>query len=44
MSLMLILTLSFGVKAQVFPTTSWSDNTDVSWYDASQDQFTITKK
>lgn len=42
MSLTLILTLAFGVKAQVFPTTSWSDNTDVSWYDASQDQFTIT--
>jgi len=41
MSLMLILTLAFGVKAQVFPTTFWSDNADVSWYDANQDQFSI---
>ncbi|TYC14208.1 T9SS type A sorting domain-containing protein [Bizionia gelidisalsuginis] len=42
MSLMLILTLSFGAEAQVYPTTSWSDNTDVTWYDATQNQFTIS--
>lgn len=29
-------------QAQTYPTTSWSDNADVSWYDAAQDEYTIS--
>lgn len=30
------------LQAQTFPTTSWSDLADISWYDANQDEFTIS--
>lgn len=29
-------------QAQNFPTSSWSDVADTGWYDASQDEFTIS--
>ena len=29
-------------KAQDFPTTSWSDVADTSWYDSGQNEFTIS--
>lgn len=42
----LFLTLFMSVVAisyaQVFPTTNWSDNTDVSWYDDNNTSFTIS--
>ena len=37
-----MLTVCLGVTAQEFPTTFWTDNSDTSWYNASQTEFNIS--
>lgn len=39
---LLFLTVTFTIQSQTYPTTSWSDNTDITWYDANQNTFTFT--
>ncbi len=34
--------LAIGVQAQTFPTTSWADEADASWYVASETEFTLS--
>lgn len=41
-TLIFILTLTAGVNAQTYPTTFWYNNTDTSWYNAAQTEYTIT--
>ncbi|MEM0517699.1 T9SS type A sorting domain-containing protein [Aequorivita flava] len=40
--LVLLLVSVTMTQAQTFPTTSWSDLADTSWYDAGQDEFTLS--
>lgn len=41
-TLILVLTVTLGIKAQTFPTTLWENHTDISWYDVGQNEYTIT--
>ena len=40
--LMLSLTFVTAANAQTYPTTFWADTADVSWYNAAQDEFTLS--
>ncbi|MDN3723258.1 T9SS type A sorting domain-containing protein [Aequorivita sp. SDUM287046] len=40
--LVLLLAAETVAEAQTYPTTFWSDLADTSWYDAAQDEFTLT--
>lgn len=40
--LVFLLAFVSVAQAQTYPTTFWSDSADVSWYDASQDEFTLS--
>lgn len=40
--LVLLLAFVTVTQAQTYPTTSWSELADASWYDATQDEFTIS--
>lgn len=40
--LVLLIASVTVAQAQTYPTTFWSDNADVSWYDASQDEYTVS--
>lgn len=40
--LILFLSLSAFTQAQEYPTTSWSDSADTSWYNSNQDEFSIS--
>ncbi|MCZ4317871.1 T9SS type A sorting domain-containing protein [Aequorivita viscosa] len=40
--LVLLLVSITVAQAQTYPTTNWSDLADVSWYDAAQDEFTLS--
>lgn len=39
--LVLFLAFTTFAKAQTYPTTSWGDLADTSWYDSAQDEFTL---
>lgn len=40
--LVLLLASTTFAQAQTYPTTFWSDLADTSWYNSSQDEFTIS--
>lgn len=40
--LLLLLAVPLTNNAQTFPTSSWSNYADVSWYNGSQNTFTIS--
>lgn len=40
--LFLCVTATTAIYAQTYPTTEWIDSADVTWYDASADEFSIT--
>ncbi|MGO3182534.1 MAG: T9SS type A sorting domain-containing protein [Aequorivita sp.] len=40
--LVLLLASVTVAQAQTYPTTSWSDLADTSWYDSGQDEFTLS--
>ena len=40
--ILVFLLVATVAKAQDFPTSSWSDLADTSWYDSNESEFTLT--